>query len=647
MDELKDENDRVALVTMKFELHDWLNGDMLNSLLVREEDYIDKLKLAINTLNVIKTLYIENAFLLDKYKDKNGNLNDQFLLKIENIVFPVSDSTLLRKYKGLELKMKNFGLKLVDRKNNEQPLKTLLNNEPFKNFIKIFDFKLFNLLARDAYDGCKNNDESFDDFIRQIFFGSIIGTHWEEWIKKNGLNSKIDWDKEIIKWNHLTYDDIEFLSTLILQFLIRKNPSPARLRRIWESTKEFFEDIKANICAYACIPIERRRRYYWKDVKIEGKDENIQDGEYYDGEAVFWANKGKVYLISYVKDLTRYKEFNLKRYKDKKDMAIKLNLNDSKSEYYEPYISIIDPTPISWQFIIPAEYVPNLIENVIKKYNENFKFVYGKLPLHIGIVVQDYKKPLYVGVKALRKIRRDIENTEELILEEKACKIKNVLKCQKIEESLNNTQNYYSLYWGSHKKGYEFYLKPDNKNKKWILNIDKLEDDEEINIMPNTFDFEFLDTNTRRNDIYYDKNNKWKRKIALKNSRPYDLDTWEKFKKFKELFGKENKSGVTRSTKLQKLISVIYDKWESIANYKSDMNNDVEGIKVFLASSFINILELKKDEELAKGIKKLFDIEVSQGNDKLYEALKEKMTTENLQLFLDMFEFWHTTLKEV
>ncbi len=29
---------------------------------------------------------------------------------------------------------------------------------------------------------------------------------------------------------------------------------------------------------------------------------------------------------------------------------------------YKPYLSIINPTPISWQFIVPAEYVPKLIK---------------------------------------------------------------------------------------------------------------------------------------------------------------------------------------------------------------------------------------------------------------------------------------------
>jgi hypothetical protein len=83
-------------------------------------------------------------------------------------------------------------------------------------------------------------------------------------------------------------------------------------------------------------------------------------------------------------------------------------------------MSIIGPTPISWQFIIPAEYVPNLIKNTQTLYDEYFKYVYGKLPLHIGVIIQDYKQPLYVGINALRKIRRDVKGREKLWEEIKA-----------------------------------------------------------------------------------------------------------------------------------------------------------------------------------------------------------------------------------
>jgi len=68
MDELKDEHGRVALVTMKFELKHWLNGDMLNSFLINQTDYLDMLKLSIETIKAIKELYIKNAVRLDSYR---------------------------------------------------------------------------------------------------------------------------------------------------------------------------------------------------------------------------------------------------------------------------------------------------------------------------------------------------------------------------------------------------------------------------------------------------------------------------------------------------------------------------------------------------------------------------------------------------
>ncbi|KHO62654.1 CRISPR-associated protein, Csx11 family [Thermoanaerobacter sp. YS13] len=660
IDELKDKNDRIALVTMKFELYDWLNGNMLNSMLVREEDFNDYISIIKDLLNLIKSELSKGELESLKIDNTAEDKIKKFLLlyDVGGIYKPFNEV-----YEHLK---KNKNIDNVPGRHKDLTKRLLAEDW-------IEDFSFFNKSSRMITINKKRN-ESIQNYLKdngakghlyeifainylilQIYNTLLersIGDRWEEFIKQK-LGNKIDFENRKIDWQNLTDDDIEFLSTLIFQFILRKNSSPARLRRIWDSTKEFFEDIKANICAYAGIPQNRRVRYYWGNVKIENK--NIPDGEYYDGEAIFWADKGKVYLISNIKDFTNDKKFNLKKYEDKKNIGTSLNLNDStKSEYYQPYISIIDPTPISWQFIIPAEYVPNLIENVIKKYSENFKFVYGKLPLHIGIVVQDYKKPLYVGVKALRKIRRDVEDTEELILEEKAFKIKNVLKCQKIEESLNNTHNYYSLYWGTHKKCYEVFLKPNNKNKKWIESIDELGDNEEINIIPNTFDFEFLDTNTRRNDIYYDEkkdnngeNKGWKRKIAPKSSRPYDLETWEKFKKFKELFGKENINGSIRSTKLQKLISVLYEKWEVLVNYENQKEDVKEGIKAFLASSFVNILKLNNDKDLADRIRDLFDIDKSEKDVKIYEQLKRKMTSDNVQLFLDMFEFWHTTLREV
>ncbi|WP_434655935.1 CRISPR-associated protein Csx11 [Thermoanaerobacterium thermosaccharolyticum] len=685
MDELRDKNDRVALLTLKFELSDWLNGNLLNSLIIREEDYeknISGIKSFI--LLFLSQCDINKYFDVKKIDEKIRELEK----KLRNSQISKAEKQQLgfQKKKHVDVKkiIEDIAKVVTEIRNNiwwEKPLKDKSITSKYQNSIEelwkdiikakyegiktdfniplIDNFTFFpEELAPDAYGGCKNNDESFNDFIDQIFFGSIIRTPWEEWIKATSLNEKIDWQNRKIKWVEFKDEKdpaLDVLSSLLFQFLLRKNPSPARLRRIWGTTKEFFEEIERKICAYAGISEERRKRYYWENI-------NLEKGEYVDGEAVFWSDGQNVYLISYLPDVEKLmkqedgdnnpkeKVFVLKKYLDRKDTGKELKLSHTdekqgkvKSEFYIPYMSIIDPTPISWQFAIPAEYVPDLIDSVMEKYNEHFKFVYGKLPLHIGVVIQDYKKPLYIGINALRRIRRDVENKEKLKISIKARDIKDKLNFPKNEERINKTCNYYSLYWGTHTQGYEFYVKPKEYLKKWVCNIENIGESEDICIVPNTFDFEFLNTNLRRNEIYYDEENakEWKenkgvkRKIFIKSGRPYNIEKyWEKFKNFKELFGQRETQDAMRKSRLLKLVSVIYDKMDN----KEDM-------KTYIASSFINILNLNKDLKLRNGIAEIFGISINEEN--FHSVLKDSMTQENLKLFLDMFDFWHNALKEV
>jgi hypothetical protein len=317
-------------------------------------------------------------------------------------------------------------------------------------------------------------------------------------------------------------------------------------------------------------------------------------------------------------------------------------------------MSIIDPTPISWQFIIPAEYIPNLIKNTQNLYGEYFKYVYGKLPLHIGVIIQDYKKPLYVGISALRKIRRDVKDIRKLWEEIKVKDFEEIfndkVKKEKIEEKEkeeekekiekqdnNNPKEYYSLYFGDLSNGdYKFYITPKDEAYYWLKSIDKPQDNEKIKYIPNTFDFEFLDTNTRRNDIYYnddEKSGNCKRKADLKVNRPYNIEKhFNTFEKFKEAF-KEGSS----TSKLHNIINIFYEK----AILKEDLD---DGTKKFLASAIINTLEPTKSEKVEEFIKKWFGIE---SKEVTYNAIESSITKEKIKMFLDMYEFWHKALKEV
>ena len=85
---------------------------------------------------------------------------------------------------------------------------------------------------------------------------------------------------------------------------------------------------------------------------------------------------------------------------------------------------------------------------------------------------------------------------------------------------------------------------------------------------------------------------------------------------------------------MHKLINLFYEK---LQNYD-------DRYKPLLASAIVNILELKKNQDLKEDIEQIFDL--NRGND-IQRELVEKLSKEKLKLFIDMFEFWHTALKEI
>lgn len=541
--EIQDKNGMIALVSLKFELEQWLNGNFLSTMVINDvpnfSDLIEKLIKDIETK-----------------PDK-----------------PVEETAISP---------------LVDKSKNVR--KTKLN-----------------------------------EYIESILFGLTIGTQWENFIKetlKEPNRCSFDENNKKIDWNGMPDEDKRFLLTLFTQFIIQKGPSPARLKRIWDSTQDFLFDIKSNLESLLEIPENRKKRFIWKE-------KGIPDGEYYDGDLDFWVKDENVYLITNTEKRGRKNKFNLRNYEAKEKDSIELNLSDKQEEEYLPFISIIDPTPVSWQFAIPANYVQNLLKNIKEEYLKSFGWVYGKLPLHIGIIIQNYKKPLYVGIKALRKIRRDKTEWKDLRQEVEKNDLKSILRdtYHKNYSVSDNLEDYYSLYEKTNNDGkYKFCIYPDVSTESSYSIIDTLKDDiaSKYYFYPNTFDFEFLETNSRRNDIFYELG---KRRINRKNNRPYNLEDFQYFMLYKKFF--ENKE----SSKLQKLVYLIYSKI-------ADWEGNAESIKSFLLSTFVNILELKNEKE-----KRNFALILKCNDWEELERTDVNLFIDRVKTFLDMFEFYHKALK--
>lgn len=586
--ELQDKNRRIALVTMKFELDEWLNGNMVNTMLI--SDY--------NMRNISNNL---------KNDLKNDSEND-------------SENDSKNNSKNKETKTKKSAIGSILYKTDLPPI-------PLR------------------------------EYIESILLERSIGDRWEK-LLKDELGDNIDFENRKIKWDKLNEKQIEFLSKILLQFVTRKNPSPARFRRIWETTEGFFVDIENHMMNMLEISKLRNIRIKWNKVIEEDKYKGREFE--YKGLNFLSDAKGNLYLISSIEKaipiISKEKMENEEIYSqitnnegswitneiiEMTDVSNnnKCNVKLENPSYisYKPYLSIINPTPISWQFIVPAEYVPKLIKEVQHKYDEEFKYVKGKLPLHIGIVFQGYKKPLYIGIKALRNIRRDIDNWDSIEKEILGERLK-----QMSDAAINNSNSdcesrtelkrYYSLYPLNNggKGDYSFYIKP-NKQPMELKSVDKAKDTEKYLIYPNTIDFEYLDVNTRRNDICYDTEKANRNKIVAKykQNRPYTWEEWETFNEFYDYF-----KGKERKTKLQTMVNLIYSKL-------SDWQND-SSLKCFILSAFINIFELKDDESKNEFVRIL-------GENKWedIESLCDEKFRIKLHKFLDMYDFWHNGLKEI
>ena len=578
--ELQDSNGRIALVTLKFELSEWLNGNMLNMML------------------------------------SNKNVNES----VERLICDIKNK--------------------ISLKNEDSVIRDLIYNDKY-------------LTRNDTERYCEN-----------LLIERTIGDEWETFLQKN-LGDKVSFTNRTIKWDELTDSDRTLLSEVLIQFIIRKNPSPARFRRIWESTEDFFMRLQDDLSAIFDMPAWRNKRFKFSNIV----DEQHKNMEFEYKGLNFITKDRDLYLITSLKqsvpilkkdtiknkdayseveegktDWIRESEIELTNMEDNSKYLVELR----NAEYisYKPYISIIKPTPISWQFIMPAEYVMNVIEEVRKRYDKDFTYVKGKLPLHIGIVFQDYKSPLYIGIKALRNIRRDIYDWDSIKEERTGKFLMDSIGTDQADDR-NPNRKFYSLFQlpnqeVGHKDEniYCFHLPKEGEKNISLKDVDEACKDEKYYVYPNTIDFEFLDTNIRRNDITYnyeeDKPNA-KRVIELKSNRPYTWEEWDNFAKFKNYF-----SGNNRSTKLQSMVSLIYSK---LNEWDGEENQAV--LSHFMISTFINVFELKNEKdrnEFAQvlGIKdwnvlkELSDNELS-GNE--FKRL--------LYMFLDMYDFWHNCLKKI
>src|SRR5690606_21633268 len=166
----------------KFELKEWLNGNMLNTILA----------------------------IIDDWNSKKEELEKNLRIKKGNVL-------------------------------NKTMLKNLISTE-----------------------GIKYTLQNYTDIL---LTERTIGDRWEKFMK-NKLENNINFNENKIEWKQLKNNQQHYkdIAEILLQFLLRKNPSPARFRRIWETTEEFFIEIKNDLKKLIGIEDWRAKRIVWENV---------------------------------------------------------------------------------------------------------------------------------------------------------------------------------------------------------------------------------------------------------------------------------------------------------------------------------------------------------------------------------------------
>ena len=559
LDEIADENNRIALVYLSFDLGRWLNGEMLNTFLSKP-------------IKVLKG----SGLSLENYDDI-----------IQHIV-------------------ENF-----DNKD--------------ENFWKVLE----------PYSKNKTGEEIFKDIV------SNRNENWQETYKIN--------DKDINE------DDKETKAKILLLNLTRKHPSFARLRRIWETTRNFgidiFEKVKNKFDETNFVLGKKNRIILEFDrndnLKVTHtywfKNEN---GEKY--ELVVIENKNKAAVISVPKNfklsnksIALYDENFRNVFTTLQNVKIK----NEPSDYYPliPY----QFEPSKTLFFMPLKNVWEVMQLIKQEYEIQFNKVQNRLPINIGFVAFHKRTPMYAVLDAAKRMySRKIEKKEVKICSaheicaQKNCRLYGGKIGSKVKEiKLENGYEYHFSY-STGDPGKEDIFHPyfivENSNEwktyvdetwKTIKHVKNLHKGDNISFYPSHFDFLWLDTNTRRLDVG-EKRIHW---LFKENSpKPYNLKDIEKFERLRELLLGQLKLSASQLLNIYGLLISKLEEWQLL---KDKLPIEDETFIALVESSILSVpLRLKISSSTGKG-------KITKDD---FKFLKKMILN---GIFFDFVDMWHTILK--
>ncbi|WP_063727522.1 hypothetical protein [Kosmotoga sp. DU53] len=430
-----------------------------------------------------------------------------------------------------------------------------------------------------------------DDSIRHVskFWTDKIKGRARTWLKEKNTTIWIDEIADatskvalisakfdIANWISETEDKLSFIRTLNYETPptskhyqeCAKNPSFARIRRVWETTSKFWDETLAEIKEVVGT-IDARLIVKGKLNNLNHLNENSAYEAEVDGTkfTVFLTKTvqseievAKLIVIENLKLLAQKMQLGEKQNNydlmdkvwgkihdkciklydadDPLKILAKLKICDHEIDScsFSPVIEI-SKAPERFMVLVPANKALEVAKMIKKKYEKEMGKVRNRLPMNLGIVYARYHTALPAIIDAGRRFMRLNNKQETWRLAKQPDEFPDHFKLSfengqiwKIPSKMGDGSKdiWYPYFYVVNNEKAELEnrsLSFKGPSGEWLIHVSELMMGDEILVIPSYFDFEYLSSASQRFEISYnDKNNKVQRRSDNRKQRPYYLD---------------------------------------------------------------------------------------------------------------------------
>jgi CRISPR-associated Csx11 family protein len=488
-------------------------------------------------------------------------------------------------------------------------LENWLNGLLWNSVISILDLSynnLFTSVQRSFGQTKKGNYKHFDSLLAGLITNEVRQQYDNQF--EPYFNDVIwpDWENLILNAN------LDTKARITAIHLLRQTPSFARIRRVWETTRQFFCSVREKIESGDPIPriahrliikgtldSENLDSYQAYDIRINGiKTSFVWDSQRFistDNLQYLAKQLGKKKEESVSDCLKRAfenqkKQGGLTFYKERESggtpvpiTTLKDFIVEEELHNYTPTVSILTE-PQLFMTLIPADKAMDIVQHIQTEYEVQFSKVRNRLPLHLSLVFFHRRLPLYAAMDAARKMLNRKSNWKQIWLVEENLDVEKAspeeIQNYHLDERLgkhvrklrlketdprkaetpdlfisysfgDDSEDYHypyfyteSVKFGDRKHQFSAPLPDDPNTFKELVHVSELKKGDTVYYTPSTFDFEFLDTTARRFEVQYEKG----RRTGPRSTRPYFLEQVRDFQKIWDLLsGRSGKKGLTNT----------------------------------------------------------------------------------------------------